>query len=334
MSETENKTPVGLVPDEEEIVLDEERKRMLIKNYFFANRADFPSWFEYYIKVAYFFFALGLVFLIYFNTNIFSILLGSISVFLGIFFVRKWLKPYKEQNKKYAERPTSEEMDEWLIEDIQNIIRPKSIEALTLDESKLKPENFIIVPYPIFWNEDGLNQENIFRFHGEEEHFKYSAYKVQVLALTENYISLYTCVLNWFDLTVSSENTNEFFYDDISSIKNDMEKINNKPFFFEENPEEGIVFDGLSAKIFRIRNMSGEVLSLITDIPTMECSNRITANINKVIQVLRIMLRNRRFGESYYNPESHKKEEITDNTSEQENYGKNENNSHSESDEH
>lgn len=311
MSEEKTK-PVGLVPDEEEEVIDEQKKRMLIKNYFFANRADFPSWFEYHIKIAYFFFALGLVCLLYLNTRILTVLLGSISIFLGILFVRKWLKPYKEQNKRYSERPSSEQMDEWLIEDIQNIIRPKSIEALTLDESKLKPENFIIVPYPIFWKEGGLDENVLYRFHGEEGHFKYSAYKVQVLALTEFYISLYTCVFNWFELTVSAENTNEFFYNDISSIKNDMERFDNKPFFFEENHEEGIVFDGLSAKIFRIRNMSGEVLSLITDIPDMECSSRITANLNQVIQVLRIMLRNRRFGEAYYNPNSQKEIEQTE----------------------
>jgi len=320
MSEFENNNQdEGKIEDE--IVIDEATKRMLIRNFFVVNKAVFPSWLDFYIKFAYLMFAIGFVFIVYFNTTILSIFIGAIFILLTVVFVLKWLKPYRAQVKLFEQLPTLEQMYAWLIDDIKTLIKPKALTALSLDESRLKPENFIIVPYPIFWNTSGFDTNDIKRRITSEGNYLYTTYKVQVLALTENYISLYTCNYNWIQNMVNGENTNEFFYDDISSIKNDMEKIENKPFYFQENAEEGITFQGLAAKIFRIRNMSGEVLSLITDIPEMQVSDKVSAKLNQVIQVLRFMLRNRRFGETYPSkqPEPVKIEPDIENTENNEN---------------
>jgi len=269
---------------------DAATRRMLMRNYFFVNRAEFPSYTAYMIKLAAFFFVTGLVIIIYFKSELPTLILGSISLGLGFWAFSKWITPYFAERRKYEARPSLEQMNSWLIKDIKEIIKPRAIEILSLDSKHLRPENFIIVPYPIFWNEPGVSSDAMLRHQTPDGKFLYSLWKVQVLALTKHYISLYSCNYDWFNNTFVSENTNEFFYDDIASIKNDIHVFEHK---FLNDPEKTI---GIG-KIFQLSNISGEKMTVINDIPAMQPSAPVSVNLDKIISVLRIMLRHRRYGE-------------------------------------
>lgn len=288
--------------EEENQNLDEETRRMLMKNYFFVNRAEFPSYTARIIKWGYFFFGFGLFFILYFEKQLPTLVIGALSLLLGFIVFYKWITPYLDKKRLFDSRPTYEQMNNWLIKDLKNTTKPKAIEILSLDVTKLKPENFIIVPYPIYWNESGVDESQIHRRMGDDGKYSYSIWKVQILALTQHYISLFTCTYNWLENSILSENTNEFFYDDISSIKNDLIEFDHVLLGSEEEKAG-------TARLFQISNISGEKISVISDIPAMNISAPLGVNLDRIIQVLRIMLRNRRYGEVYEFEVENKKED-------------------------
>lgn len=287
-------------------------RRNLMRNYFFINKATFPSYTAYMIKLGYFFFGVGLVLIFYFKSAVPTLILGAISLGLGFWSFYKWISPYFIERRIYEDRPTLEQMNSWLIKDIKEIVKTRAVEILSLDIKQLRPENFIIVPYPVYWEEAGFPTENMLRYQAPDGKFLYTVWKVQVLALTKHYISLYSCIFDWFNGTLINENTDEFFYDDISSIKNEIQVFDHK---FLNNPEMAI---GV-CKTFQISNISGEKILVINDVPSMQPSAPVSINLDRIISVLRIMLRYRRYGEVQSTDESSEipVSEDTENTEEE-----------------
>jgi len=181
-------------------------------------------------------------------------------------------------------------MYQWLINDLHTKIKTRASEVLRLNINSLKPENFMIVPYPVFWSEPGLKEENILRRETEEQNILYSIWKVQVIALAKNYISYYSCNYDWINDQLVGEQTNEFFYDDISSVKNDFESINRKMVGNEE-PKS------LNTMVFKVTNMSSDNLTVLTKIPELNYSPLLEVSLEKAVQALRIILRKRRYDE-------------------------------------
>ena len=87
-----------------------------------------------------------------------------------------------------------------------------------------------------------------------------------------------------------NERTNEFFYDDISSVKNDVEPITRKLMDEEEERK-------LTTFVFKVTNMSSDTFSVITKIPELNYSPNLTVSLEKAVQALRITLRKRRYDE-------------------------------------
>jgi len=216
----------------------------------------------------------------------------------GIFYY--WLIPYLRDKKKFEERPPSADMYQWLINDMHSKIKERASEVLRLNINSLKPENFMIVHYPIYWEEPGIKPDNILRrATGEtiqksktefQSIFIYSIIKVQIIALTKNYISYYACTYDWLNDSILSENTNEFFYEDITSVKNDFEPISRK---LKEDQEAKT----LNALVFKVTNMSSDNLTVITKIPELYYSSKLEVSLEKAVQALRIILRKRRVDE-------------------------------------
>lgn len=282
--------------------IDLKKRQFLKKNFFFVNKAEFPSWWEKYIQIAYFSVGFGIFFIVYFNTVLITILVSSASMFVAFWAMYKWIKPYLDSKAKFSERPTENQMESWLIQEIKKDVKPSAIEKLSLNASRIKSDNFIILPYPIYWQTGGIEDQFIVRLQSSEGHFIYASYKIQVLALTENYVSLYTCNYDWLNNQVISEDTSEFFFDDISSIKNGAEHLSIKRIDYEEPKEDEESDDNGeigSAKIFSLKNMSGESLSVITEINSLGTSPRVVQKLDSLIKVLRITLRNRRYGETF-----------------------------------
>jgi hypothetical protein len=267
-----------------------------IKKYFTAFPPKLPS-FSSVFKIGIVLFIIGAVIIFYFkNTAVTGILLIASSS--GILFF--WLKPYLRERKNFLERPSTTDMYQWLINDLHEKIKERASNVLKLNISSLKPENFMIVHYPIFWDEPGIKPDNILRrATGEtkqisntdfENIYLYNAIKVQVIALTKNYISYYSCNYDWISDAIAAESTNEFFYVDITSVKNDFEPINRK-LKGEAEPRT------LNALVFKVTNMSSDSLTVITKIPQLNYSPKLEVSLEKAIQALRIILRKRRFDE-------------------------------------
>ena len=177
----------------------------------------------------------------------------------------------------------------WLIKDIKETVKPKAIAALSLNMSDIRPENFIIIPIPIFWSAPGIDPKHIKKAMLPDKSFIYSIWRVQILVLTKHYISLFKCNYNWLDNSISSVSTNEFYFQDITSIRNDMRKIE---FTLLDNPEKP-VGDG---KVFCVTNFSGEYLYVINDIPSLQSSKAVAVDLEYIVSLLRMVIRNRRFG--------------------------------------
>ena len=267
-----------------------------IKKYFTAFPPKVPP-FSMIFRTALVLFLIGAVSLFFLkNTAISSVIL--IIAAAGVLYL--WMIPYLSERKNFLERPSLDNMYKWLINDLNTKIKDRSIEVLRLNSNSLKPENFMIVHYPIYWNEPGIKPDIILRREtGEkkqiskteyEDLFLYSIVKVQVIALTKNYISFYSCNYDWINDSILGESTNEFFYADITSVKNDFEPISRKLIGEEE-------VKTLNAMVFKVTNMSSEHLSVFTKIPDLNFPARLEVSLEKAIQALRIILRKRRVDE-------------------------------------
>jgi hypothetical protein len=262
----------------------------LMKKYFTIYGAEYPS-FSNIIRIS-----LGLVlagtFIMYTFKN--TLLVGLILILFGLSLFAIWIRPYFRDVKLYKERPLIQHMHNWLLGDLNKKIKERAIETLRLNMKDLRAENFLIIPYPVYWAEPGVSPDVIKRRETEEGHFIYSVWKVQVVALTKNYISFYNCIYDWMNDLILSERTNEFFYDDISSVKNDVKSIEKR---FVDQDEEDTENNKLTTFVFEVTNMSSDTLSVITKIPELKYSPELEVNLEKAVQALRITLRKRRYDE-------------------------------------
>ncbi|MDF1546506.1 MAG: hypothetical protein P1P88_01710 [Bacteroidales bacterium] len=261
----------------------------LMRKYFTSPDAEYPS-FSNIIRIS-----LGLIlfgtFIIYYFNN--TDLAGTIIILVGFSLFILWLRPYFRDLRLFKERPPVQHMYNWFREDLNKKIKERACSVLRLNMKDLRPENFIIVPYPLYWPEAEIDENTILRRETEEGNFIYSVWKVQVIAITKNYISFFNCTYDWMNDSITSERTNEFFFDDISSVKNDAKTISRKLIGQEEEEEE----KKLTAYIFKVTNMSSDSLSVITKIPELNYSQELEVNLEKAVQALRITLRKRRFDE-------------------------------------
>ena len=266
-----------------------------MRSYFVVDKAEYPK-LSNIIRISAGLILFGIFIIFSFNN---TVLAGTALILLGISLFWFWIKPYFRDLRSFKERPTEEQMNNWLIEDLNEVIKKTAIDKLRLNVSTLELKNFLIVPYPVYWKEPALAEENILKRATETGTTAYSAWNVQVIALTKNYISYYTCTYDWLNNLIINERTNEFFYDDISSVKNDMEIIERKFIDKEYVDDEGnpTAADKLTATVFRVTNMSTDSLDVITNIAEMGHSQNLIVNLEKAVQALRIILRKRRYDE-------------------------------------
>ncbi len=275
----------------------------LMKRYFTISQAEYPQ-FSNIAKVALASVVFG-IFIMYAFKNTF--LAGVISIIFGISLAIIWIRPFFKDKVMFRERPSAQQMHNWLLADINEKIKPRACDVLRLNMRDLRRENFLIVPYPIFWNEPGVKPELIQRRDTENDEFIYSIWRLQVIALSKNYISFFDCVYDWLNDSILNEKTNEFFYDDIASVKNDIRKVEHRLISKldaekenEENKEEAgkdELVQELSEYIFAITNMSSDSHFVVTKIPELKYSEQLEVNIEKAVQALRITLRQRRYNE-------------------------------------
>jgi len=282
--------------------------KKLIGNYFFVYDAEYPS-FRKAAKYGTGFIVLGL-FLLYMqyiqvfkNVQIMSV----IFILIGVFSFWLWIRPFFFLKRIFYTRPADGDMDIWFHDAMHDIIKPRALDLLRINPSSLKDENIILVPYPIDWKIPGLDALEMQKRSGDDKKDVYSVWGVQILVVTDNFISYYSCVFDWITDEIFSEKTNEYFFDDISSVRNDDIELD-YVFYDSEDKKVG------TARVFKLTNMSGDSLTVITDIPGMNVPEGYSNNLERLVQALRLMLRNRRYGETIEPAKEHEPEhQDTDN---------------------
>ncbi len=278
----------------EEPQVDEATKRKLIKNFFHYNEALFPSLWEFDILVTYISVALGLFIVFYFNPSVPTYLIAAIALAIGFYFALRWIEPYYKKRREYSMRPTADLMQYWLVDDIKNIVKPTARDLLSIP-STVPDENYIIIPYAIYWEHPSIPEEAILRADVGGP-FIYSAYHIQILVVAESFLSLYSCDYNWVENEILNQQTQEFFFEDISSINTDTEVLDYK-IFDQRDKEEAPTIGRVPVII--IHNKGNEEMKVIVDIPVLNVTPKIRQNTIRIMQVLRILLRNRRAGEVF-----------------------------------
>lgn len=266
----------------------EEERRTLIQNYFKITKLEWHplNKHAYTALIAWF---VGLVLMAYLKNALPTMVFSTTCFVIGTWQLWQYIAPYLRKKRIFNTRRPEEVMTSWLIKDLKETVKPQAIKTLSLNMSDVRPENFIIIPIPIYWEAPGIDSSQIKRSPLPDGTFNYSIWRVQVLVLTKHYISLFKCNYNWLDNSISSISTNEFYFQDITSIRNDMREIEYK---FFDNPEQPIG----GGKVFCVTNFSGEYLTVINDIPSLKVTKSVAVDLEYIVSLLRMVIRNRRFG--------------------------------------
>ncbi|MBO7566372.1 MAG: hypothetical protein J6T60_04670 [Bacteroidales bacterium] len=283
----------------------EEERRTLITNFFeVPKKPDLqPYILDLRMVLVIFGVVVGFVLLGYLKRAIPTIILCTTCFGFALWQAILVLRPYLEKNFKYSNRATEDQMKAWLIKDLKETVKPKSINTLSLNMADIRPENFIIIPIPIYWQASGIEPGHVKRCPLDDDTYVYSMWRVQILVLTKHYISLFKCNYDWFSNSISSISTNEFYFQDITSIRNDMREID---YNFIDDPETPIG----AGKVFCVTNFSGEYLTVVNDIPSLNMTNTVAVDLEYIVSLLRMVIRNRRFGITHEEMSSHEQQSI------------------------
>lgn len=273
-----------------------ENRTQAIKAYFTVPPPKYPKIRSWWLKFAIMSILFGLFIMFFFNNTTEA---GIGFIITGWILFAVWIKPYFRGRKVYKTRPTEEEMIKWLINDLNTEIKETAIKKLRLNMSALESKNFLLLTYPVYWEVPGIEKEKILKRTTNSGNILYSVWNVQIIALTINYISFYTCTYDWVNNIIMHERTNEFFYDDISSVKNDIELIEHYLVDKNYTDEEGnqLAPDKLTANIFVVKNMSTDTLKVVTNIFEMKIPPQLVVDLEKAVLALRVILRKRRYNE-------------------------------------
>lgn len=259
----------------------------------------------------------------FYNITLFSVVL----IVSGLVLFAIWVFPYFQQDRLFKSRPGDSLIDEWLLEDLNENVRPIALDRLKIREKDVADENIIIIPYPIYWPAKGVADSDILSRVGGDGFTGYSIWKVQVLVLAEKYISYYSCNYNWLSNSVENEQSNEFFYTDIASVKTDLEHIRVTLIDTEANEEGQKEPTELEVQTIRFVNMSSDNFTIITEIPELNTSDATKIDVIEAVQAIRVMLRDIRAGEKIeFIVERNKEETILDENGEEKNEENTENN--------
>ena len=268
--------------------ITEEQRRLLINNYFKAGKIELPSFTKGRIILVYAGVFLGIVLMFYLKKALPTVIFSTSCFVFALWHFYKFITPYFQVKRMLSQRPEDGQIVSWLIKDLKQTVKPRSITTLGLNMSDVRAENFIIIPVPIYWETPGTDPSEILRSPLEDGTYIYTMWRVQILVLTQHYISLFKCNYNWLANSISGISTNEFYFQDISSIRDDIREIE---YNFIDNAEQKIG----AGRVFCVTNFSGEYLTVINEIPSLSAPKSVAVNLEYIVSLLRMILRNRRF---------------------------------------
>lgn len=188
------------------------------------------------------------------------------------------LARYGSAKARYDTRPTYAQMLEWLREDLARLGR-NSEERLGLDETTRDP---IYVIGPLY-NDDvaGFDSSDVLRRQVETGYF-YSTYRISIFQFTPNFLGAYQANYNMIKAVPCHEETDEFFYRDVVSVRTHTEASN-----YTLKSGEKLEH----SKMFSLAVSSGDAISLIINDPKIRASSEIESIGDGAIANIRAMLR-------------------------------------------
>ena len=133
---------------------------------------------------------------------------------------------YSGAKKKYEGRASVDQMLQWLKADFEGL-KTASLNKLGLDPSELKGES-IIVRGPLYWLQSGLNAEEIkkrrlVREDDTNSPYLYACWTYMVIHFAGQVMGTYRCAYNWYRNAAVAEQTEEFGYESVVSVKTETE---------------------------------------------------------------------------------------------------------------
>lgn len=192
---------------------------------------------------------------------------------------------YFKAKAKFASRPSSSQMSLWLSEDFE-ALKMSSVGNCGLDESELISESIPLLG-PIYWKINGLNNHETSMRRWDGTGYLYAVWDLVVIHFTEKCISVYRCPYNWLRNVTVNELTEEYYYQDITTVKT------------ASSSTAYSLFDGKkleSSKTFKITVSSGDSLEVLIDDPQLKTTNSeaLKSRGDKAVQTIRRMLRDKK----------------------------------------
>jgi len=258
---------------------NDQNRNSIIKNYFF-NKKPKPLSVNTFIYMLLTLISIGVVLMLLYQNLI--IVIASIG-FATIILIRAIIYPYLNKKKIYKTRVSDEKINQWLIEDLSLKIKKRAVEYLKLEYEELTPEQFIIIPYPVFKPSQKIEDEKLHRIYCKDGFYNYSFWNIQIIVLSNNHLSYYFCSYNWLDEEILNEKSNEYFYEDITTVRNDIEEVNFNNKWSEQPLTE--------ANVLKLVNISSDIFYLITELPELKPHNLTIINQEKAVQAIRMIIR-------------------------------------------
>lgn len=223
------------------------------------------------------------------NGNILPLLTWAVIIVLCLIF---YWKPILYKQNRYNNRISPFLLNNYLLERCEKKILHRAIEYLEVNADNMKQEQFIVIPYPVFHRTKNIKDDYIQRlksdkkceqYNDDANYYNYSYWNVQVLILTERFISFYFCGYNLLTDEIMNERSNEYFYHEIATIKTESNEVS----FVSKWHEDPLT----EAMITKIIHNSGDILNFITEIPALEQPPQTVIDIEKVEKTIRMLLR-------------------------------------------
>jgi hypothetical protein len=225
-----------------------------------------------------------------FNNDILPLLSWFTIILASYIF---YWKPRYEKQKRYNKRITPIKLNNYLLESCKTKILERAIDYLEIDADDMTDQQFIVIPYPVFHKTKNIKDQYILRIKSdvkkeddkdvEDYFYNYSYWNIQILILSKSYISFYFCGYNWLKDEIINERSNEYFYQDMATIKTETNEVS----FLSKWSEEPIT----EARITKIIHNSGDILNLITEITELKQPPQTIVDIEKIEKTIRILLR-------------------------------------------
>ncbi len=184
---------------------------------------------------------------------------------------------------RYQNLVSENELDFWLEEDIQSVIKNRPYDKLGISKEDLVAETLLVVG-PVYWNVSGFDVKDILMKKGKDGFNRFSVLTIQVFCFTENYLCSYKCHYNWIKNTYINESTNEFFYKDVVSVKTDT--ISSA--YTLMNGQRLVHSEAFQLKL------AGDEITVITNDASLNTSSVMVSKAEKAVQSIRAMLRDKK----------------------------------------